>query len=135
MPPALAFAVALNALAWPLLKMRGMEGMVGKRYCIHVTDLNLRVRFGLNPEGFVAQPDGPSDLTVRASSRDFLQLVLRREDPDTLFFSRRLVMEGDTELGLQVKNTLDAIDPEEGLALLPPLPAGLVRTWLASAAA
>ena len=35
-----------------------------------------------------------------------------REDPDTLFFSRRLVSEGDIELGLIVKNLLDAIDPE-----------------------
>ena len=37
-------------------------------------------------------------------------LALRREDPDTLFFTRRLVMTGDTELGLVVKNALDAID-------------------------
>ena len=29
---------------------------------------------------------------------------------DTLFFSRRLSMEGDTELGLIVKNTLDALE-------------------------
>ena len=34
----------------------------------------------------------------------------REEDPDTLFFSRRLMMEGDTELGLVVKNTLDALE-------------------------
>ena len=37
-------------------------------------------------------------------------LARRLEDPDTLFFSRRLSMEGDTELGLLVKNTLDAIE-------------------------
>ena len=41
---------------------------------------------------------------------DFALLAARKEDPDTLFFSRRLVMEGDTELGLLVKNTLDAIE-------------------------
>jgi len=40
----------------------------------------------------------------------FLALALRREDPDTLFFSRRLVLEGDTELGLALKNALDALD-------------------------
>ena len=37
-------------------------------------------------------------------------LARRQEDPDTLFFSRRLSMEGDTELGLLVKNTIDAIE-------------------------
>jgi predicted lipid carrier protein YhbT len=41
---------------------------------------------------------------------DLGRLAARKEDPDTLFFSRRLVMEGDTELGLLIKNTLDAID-------------------------
>jgi len=35
--------------------------------------------------------------------------ALRREDPDTLFFTRRLVLEGDTALGLEIKNTLDAL--------------------------
>ena len=34
----------------------------------------------------------------------------RREDADTLFFTRRLVMTGDTELGRVVKNALDSID-------------------------
>ena len=47
---------------------------------------------------------------IAASAHDFLLLAQRKEDPDTLFFSRRLVMEGDTELGLLVKNTIDAID-------------------------
>jgi predicted lipid carrier protein YhbT len=37
-------------------------------------------------------------------------MARREEDPDTLFFSRRLIMEGDTELGLVVKNTLDALE-------------------------
>jgi predicted lipid carrier protein YhbT len=31
-------------------------------------------------------------------------------DPDTLFFSRRLTIEGDTELGLLLKNRLDALE-------------------------
>jgi hypothetical protein len=34
----------------------------------------------------------------------------RKEDPDSLFFNRRLSLEGDTELGLVVKNTLDALE-------------------------
>jgi predicted lipid carrier protein YhbT len=31
-------------------------------------------------------------------------IAARKQDPDTLFFQRRLVIEGDTELGLYVKN-------------------------------
>ncbi|PJC12345.1 MAG: sterol-binding protein, partial [Comamonadaceae bacterium CG_4_9_14_0_8_um_filter_60_18] len=48
-------------------------------------------------------------------------LARRQEDPDTLFFNRRLAMEGDTELGLLVKNTIDAIElPVFNLAQLHP---------------
>ena len=51
-----------------------------------------------------------TDLTISANAQDFLRLAQRQEDPDTLFFNRRLSMEGDTELGLLVKNALDALE-------------------------
>src|SRR3990172_9342320 len=79
----------------------------------------------VTPRGFAPSGAANSDLTLTATAQDFLALALRREDPDTLFFSRRLVMEGDTELGLLVKNTLDALEfkpalptPREVLRLL-----------------
>lgn len=52
---------------------------------------------------------GRPDVTIRASLSDYVALALRREDPDTLFFTRRLVIEGDTALGLEIKNALDAL--------------------------
>lgn len=52
---------------------------------------------------------GKADVTIRARLQDYAALALRREDPDTLFFSRRLVMEGDTALGLEIKNFLDSL--------------------------
>lgn len=45
-------------------------------------------------------------------------IAARKEDPDTLFFQRRLRIEGDTELGLYVKNLMDAIDLESMPTLL-----------------
>ena len=46
---------------------------------------------------------------------------MRKEDPDTLFFSRRQSMQGDTELGLLLKNTLDALElPSDTWRLLMP---------------
>ena len=54
-------------------------------------------------------PESP-DLAFRANLSAFLQLAARQEDPDTLFISRELSIEGDTELGLIVKNMLDAIE-------------------------
>ena len=35
-----------------------------------------------------------------------MSLANQQEDPDTLFFQRRLVIEGDAELGLVVNNTM-----------------------------
>lgn len=50
--------------------------------------------------------DGP----IRGSLAAFRALAERRQDPDQLFFQRRLVIEGDTELGLRLKNLLDSVE-------------------------
>ena len=52
-----------------------------------------------------------ADVSFRADAADFLKLLRRTEDPDTLFFQRKLRIEGDTELGLNLKNLLDSIEP------------------------
>lgn len=51
---------------------------------------------------------GPVRWDVRVAARldDFVLLANQQADPDTLFFQRRLVIEGDTELGLVVKNLI-----------------------------
>ena len=53
------------------------------------------------------------DLVIEGTAYDFLLLATRREDPDTLFFNRRLRLGGNTELGLYLKNFLDALEPME----------------------
>jgi predicted lipid carrier protein YhbT len=117
-PPSLAFSVAANRLLWPAMKTLDWQPLRGRRYAIRVKDLGLGLRFTVTQRGFT--PDsGMPDLTITATARDFLLLLSRREDPDTLFFSRRLVSEGDTELALIVKNLLDALDPEVVLRQLP----------------
>lgn len=117
-PPSRAFSVVANRLLWPALQTLDWQPLVGRRYAIRVKDLGLTLRFTVTARGF-APDSGTPDLTISATARDFLLLLARREDPDTLFFSRRLVSEGDTELGLIVKNLLDALDPETVLRQLP----------------
>lgn len=78
----------------------------GWRWPIALADGRLRV----------LERDHPADVTIRGQSPAFLIMAGRFEDPDTLFFQRRLVIEGDTELGLGVKNFLDGLDEER----LPP---------------
>jgi len=49
-------------------------------------------------------------VSFSATGDDLVLIAGRKQDPDTLFFQRRLKIEGDTELGLEVKNLIDAID-------------------------
>ncbi len=60
-----------------------------------------------------SQGTDSADTTFSGNSKEFLLLASRREDPDTLFFQRRLSIEGNTELGLQVKNLIDSVDLDE----------------------
>ena len=111
LPPTLALVGALNLALDRLLPRDQLEPLTGKRLLVDVSDAGLSLRFTLGPRGFRARFDRQrEDLRIAATLRDFLALAMREEDPDTLFFSRRLLLEGDTELGLLVKNTLDAVD-------------------------
>ncbi|WP_296754145.1 SCP2 sterol-binding domain-containing protein [Thiobacillus sp.] len=130
-PPSLTFSLAANRLLWPALKTLDWQPLAGRRYAIRVKDLGLSLRFTVTARGF-APDSGAPELTISATARDFLLLLGRREDPDTLFFSRRLVSEGDTELGLTVKNLLDALDPEAVLQRLPAPLAGMARRLMAA---
>jgi predicted lipid carrier protein YhbT len=87
---------------------RALQPLRGKVLRLEIAGLGFGPQFTLDAIG-LRPAFGPADVTVRASLSDYLALALRREDPDTLFFSRRLVLEGDTELGLALKNALDAI--------------------------
>lgn len=118
-PPAVLAAVAANAWIGAALNARNLPAARGKVIGIEVRDAGLRLAFSVEDEGLVACRNALPDATISADARDFIALARREEDPDTLFFGRRLVVQGDTELGLLVKNTLDAID-FRGLTLPPP---------------
>lgn len=84
---------------------------------LEVKDLGIRIAFSCDGEKLVVQPGEQADAWIKGDAKDLLQLANRQQDPDTLFFQRRLLIEGDTELSLAVKNLLDSIDWSE----LPPL--------------
>lgn len=109
--PALA-AVLQRALAASGLE-QDLELLEGRCLAVCVVDLGLTWRFTAGSAGLTPAPAGlAADATVTGDSTAFLLLASRREDPDTLFFRRRLVIAGDTALGLGVKNLLDALEPE-----------------------
>lgn len=110
-PGSLLCVAALNLVLRAHLPEDVRASLLGKRLRVRVGDAGVAFDFSWGERGFSALPGGAAaDLEIGAGLRDFIALAKREQDPDTLFFARRLSMEGDTELGLLVKNTLDAID-------------------------
>lgn len=110
-PGSLMFVTGLNLALTKKLNLDVTQMLVGKKLRLRVTDAQWAFDFEWKSARFVAcRSGGSADLTISASALDFVKLARRQEDPDTLFFNRRLAMEGDTELGLLVKNTIDAIE-------------------------
>ncbi|MBP9714367.1 MAG: SCP2 sterol-binding domain-containing protein [Sterolibacterium sp.] len=122
LPPTLFLTTTLNLALDRVLPREPLEPLIGKRLMICVRDAGLSLCFTMGRRHFHPSFDARTpDLTITARARDFLALLAREEDADTLFFSRRLLMEGETELGLLVKNTLDAVElPSIDLAHLEP---------------
>ncbi len=108
-------AQLISRLANHLLKgqalSRRLAPINGRSLCLAISDTGnrwcFRVRAGrLCPQSVDESPD----VCIQGALADFLLLATRGEDPDTLFFARRLSLEGDTETGLFVKNQLDALE-------------------------
>ncbi len=112
-PHAVALCTALNlAVRMGLLPRDSIAQLEQRTFRVVVIDAGSEARFTWR--NGMAQPlqsdCRTDDLTLRAHASAFLRLLVRQEDPDTLFFKRELAIEGDTELGLMVKNMLDAVE-------------------------
>ncbi len=110
LPPTLALTTALNLAPESMLPRAPLAPLTDRRLCLHVTDAGLRLDFTLAANGRFrpCRAGAPPEMVISASLRDFIALALGEEDADTLFFARRLLMEGDTQLGVLVKNTLSS---------------------------
>jgi predicted lipid carrier protein YhbT len=73
----------------------------------------LELSLMLTAKGFVPPqlPVPIPDVIIKANKSDFLAMAHAYSRLQThLFFNRKLLMEGDTELGLLVRNLLDGVD-------------------------
>ncbi|MDH3902626.1 MAG: SCP2 sterol-binding domain-containing protein [Xanthomonadales bacterium] len=88
-----------------------LDFLEGAKVRIRVTDLNIDWLISVESESFTPiERELDDDVRISGESPDFILLATRQADPDTLFFQRRIRIEGDTELGLGVKNTMDSMD-------------------------
>ncbi len=80
---------------------------------IKVIDIDLSFSLSLKNKKIIHGNNVVSEnLCISAKSCDYLSMIARVKDPDTLFFQRKIKMQGSTELGLYVKNFLDGFDVE-----------------------
>ncbi len=109
----------VHTVAWARLLSHLLRGqplaarlheLDGKVVGIDLSDIPCRLSFLIRQGRLHAAADNPVDVSIRGSLSDFWLLATRREDPDTLFFHRRLCIEGETETGLHVKNLLDSLE-------------------------
>jgi predicted lipid carrier protein YhbT len=117
----LALEKSLNRLFAEPLADGAFDILRGCWLRLQVRDLNLAWYLTRTDSGLQVAERALAQVSISGNWGEFLLLASRKEDPDTLFFRRRLVIEGDTELGLAVKNLLDSLDPDE------------LPTWLWSA--
>ena len=104
-------SVVLNQAFREPLQHGELDFLEGAKVRIKVTDLNIDWLIRVGSDKFLPiDRELGDDVCISGESLDFILLATRRADPDTLFFQRRIRIEGDTELGLGVKNTMDSMD-------------------------
>jgi len=109
-----SLVIALNSLFSEALEEGELDFLNRRILLIKVQDARLTFCLTLVRGKLVAcQHTEECDLSIEGTAYDFLLMLTRREDADTLFFNRRLRLGGSTELGLYVKNFLAALEPEE----------------------
>lgn len=105
-------ASILNQVMREAIASGELDFLQGRQVSIEIEDLGVSYRLGLENGRIRGYRDlRPADAIIAGNLYEFLLLAARREDADTLFFQRRLRMSGDTELGLYLKNFLDAFEP------------------------
>ena len=111
-PPSFLLARVLDRVLLQRLPADARAALADRTVEVSVSDLGLRVRLQLAPGGFrVAPSRSETALRIVAPASSYVRLLRGEDDADRLFFERALVMEGDTEMGLVLKNALDAIGP------------------------
>ena len=74
---------------------------IGKSFYLRVKDNDIKV---------VPHSPKKPDVTMRGTVKVLIDVLTGKEDPDTVFFSRRLEISGDTAAAIHFKNMLAALE-------------------------
>lgn len=103
----------LNHALQPLIDEGELDFLNQKTCAIAVKNTDQVWVFSLVENRLILIKEMYPDVTISATVPAFLELVSKQSDPDALFFQRKLSIDGNVELGLHVKNMLDALDEED----------------------
>ncbi|MEK7773930.1 MAG: SCP2 sterol-binding domain-containing protein [Deltaproteobacteria bacterium] len=83
----------------------------GKVFLFEAKDIKKRFYLHIRDGGIKVAPHfaGTPDVVMTGNVKTLADVLLGREDPDTVFFSRRLEISGDTAVAIHFKNILAAL--------------------------
>ncbi|MGB1197856.1 MAG: ubiquinone anaerobic biosynthesis accessory factor UbiT [Thalassotalea sp.] len=113
-----SLTTAINYLFKDELAAGELAFLLGKWLKITITDARYHCFISVNAMNshhkcqVMLTSNIAEEVAFEAKSTSLLQLFSQTVDPDTLFFQRKLLITGNTELGLEIKNFLDDLDHE-----------------------
>lgn len=110
---------AVNHLLQPERRQGDLDFLNNQIAAVEIKDLNFSFSMTLvNRRLQLSVPAQSADATLKSDQASLLQILHGEVDPDTLFFRRKLLITGDTELGLYIKNLIDTINLTERIPAL-----------------
>jgi len=87
---------------------RKLKGLDGKVFLFEATDIKKRFHLVIKDSDIKVVPHmrATPDVTMRGEVKILAELLLGKIDPDTVFFSRQLEINGDTAAAILFKNLL-----------------------------
>lgn len=104
------FILACNSLLAPLFSSEFKLVLNNKVICLRFSDIGHSLFIKIVDGEIKRENSQQWNARITGQRSDFFDLATRRVDADTLFFQRRLKLEGETEVGLFLKNFLDSLD-------------------------
>lgn len=108
--PVLLLQEGISSLLHIPLKEGRLDFWENKVIGIRIEDLGIVLNFTKKGNRILEVKSALPQVSISGTFKAFMLLVARKSDPDTLFFQRKLLVEGDTALGLEIKNFLDSLE-------------------------
>lgn len=104
----------LNHLLKAFAESGEFDYLENRKLAIELTDMDIRwVVTARQGRLHAVESRETAETAIRGRAVEFVLLASRTEDPDTLFFQRRLEVCGDTVIGLTTRNLLDRLPFDE----------------------